>query len=365
MAIILAIIFFIVAVLIAINYTCSMRLGEKFTSIYMKEAVYTDEVDHIKGVLMWDRLKISLLWLAIFVISVNVLIYILTGYFTEKHTKINTEKSCANIFENYIENIDMAEKLDLSGNHFFNEIEKNKSRYVVVDRYNNKYTLKDEMIVNFAHDIKSPLTSIIGFLSLLEGDEDISEKSRKKYLKTALEKSMELERYLEDLFYIAKYDFEKVVDSKRKINLSIFLKQILDEFYPNLLEKSLNFKLDVDKNIFIVADLDEMSKVFENIITNAIKYSLKSSVFNVDVRFADMLYFEFSNKAEYISEKDLERIFDRFYRIDKSRNPNIGGAGLGLAIAKAIVKNMNGDICADYENGYFKITIKIPDIVCT
>lgn len=364
MALILAIMFFLLIVLIVINYTISLRLGEKFISIYMKDAVYADEVGQIRGVLIWDRLKISLLWIVIFMMSGNILIYILTGYFTEKHTKLNTEKNCANILENYIKNMDIEEKYGSAENIFFKEIEKNKSRYVIVDRYNNKYSMKDEMIANFAHDIKSPLTSIIGFLTLLEEDKDISEKSKKKYLETALLKSMELEKYMEDLFYIAKYDLEKVVNSKRKINLSILLNQILDEFYPNLLEKELNFKLYVDENISIIADLDDISKVFENIISNAIKYSLKSSDIIVDVMFTDVLIFEFSNRAEYISQKDLQRIFHRFYRTDKSRNPNIGGTGMGLAIAKTIIENMNGEISADYENGWFKITIKIPDIVC-
>ena len=136
----------------------------------------------------------------------------------------------------------------------------------------------------------------------------------------------------------------------------------MDEFYPNLLERSLSIKLDVDNRIFIIANLEEMSKVFGNIITNAIKYSVISSEIIINVTFKDILVIEFSNKTEHISEEDLSLIFNRFYRVDKSRDPNIGGAGLGLAIVKTIVENIKGEVFANYEKGLFKITIKIPGI---
>ena len=349
-------------VLIIMNYTFSLRIGEKFISMYMKDVVYTDEIDSIEGVLLWGRLKATIIYFFVFEIGILILVYIFTGYFVEKNTETRTERYCLKIFEDYINDVNSEEKNKLSENFFLSEIKKIRMRYAIVDRYNKKYSLKDDVIANFAHDIKAPLTSIIGFLSLIENDEDISEKSKKKYIKTALEKSVELEKYLDDLFYIARYDFEHIAESKRKINLSIFLNQLVDEFYPNLLERSLSIKLDVDNRIFIIANLEEMSKVFGNIITNAIKYSVISSEIIINVTFKDILVIEFSNKTEHISEEDLSLIFNRFYRVDKSRDPNIGGAGLGLAIVKTIVENIKGEVFANYEKGLFKITIKIPGI---
>ena len=362
MIIVMIMLVFIFIVLMTMNYTFSLRLGEKFVSMYMKDVVYIDEIDNIEGVLQWDRLKATIIYFFVFGTCVLVLVYIITGYFVEKNAKIRAERYCLNIFEDYINNANSEERNGLSESIFLNEIKKIRMRYIIVDRYNNKYSLKDDMIANFAHDIKTPLTSIIGFLSLIENDEDISEKSKKKYIKMTLEKSIELEKYLDDLFYVAKYDFEHIGESKRKINLSIFLNQLVDEFYPNLLERSLSIKLDVDNRIFIIANLEEISKVFENIITNAIKYSVISSEIIINATFKDTLVIEFSNRTERISEEDLSLIFNRFYRVDKSRNPNIGGAGLGLAIVKTIIENINGEVFANYENGMFKVIIKIPNI---
>ena len=120
----------------------------------------------------------------------------------------------------------------------------------------------------------------------------------------------------------------------------------------------------MDDSIRIIANLEELAKALGNIITNAVKYTKEFSTIKIKAKITDgLLNIEISNKSEYISEKDLSRVFNRFYRVDQSRNPNIGGSGLGLAISKAIIENMGGTIKAEYQGGNFIIKIFLPNLI--
>ncbi len=362
----LAIIIFVMSIIIiilkAINYTASFELGNKFISIYMKDSYVNDNIEGISGILLWGKLKSDILIFICLILIILVLTYIITGYFVEKNTKLNIEKNCIRIMKCYINHIDLSE--EDKREEFYEALTELSTKYLIVNRYSNNYLIKDEMIADFAHDIRTPLSSIIGFLTLIKNDNDMSEKSRDKYINTLLEKSYEVQSQLEDLFYISKYNFEHKNKSKKEENLKLFLDQISDELYPEYSNKGLIIDINVDDSIRIIANLEELAKALVNIITNAVKYTKEFSTIKIKAKITDgLLNIEISNKSEYISEKDLSRVFNRFYRVDQSRNPNIGGSGLGLAISKAIIENMGGTIKAEYQGGNFIIKIFLPNLI--
>ncbi|SUB56966.1 sensor histidine kinase [Peptoniphilus lacrimalis] len=362
----LAIIFFVMSIIIiilkAINYTASFELGNKFISIYMKDSYVSDNIEGISGILLWGKLKSDILIFICLILIILVLTYIITGYFIEKNTKLNIEKNCIRIMKCYINHIDLSE--EDKREEFYEALTELSTKYLIVNRYSNNYLIKDEMIADFAHDIRTPLSSIIGFLTLIKNDNDMSEKSRDKYINTLLEKSYEVQSQLEDLFYISKYNFEHKNKSKKEENLKLFLDQISDELYPEYSNKGLIIDINVDDSIRIIANLEELAKALVNIITNAVKYTKEFSTIKIKAKITDgLLNIEISNKSEYISEKDLSRVFNRFYRVDQSRNPNMGGSGLGLAISKAIIENMGGTIKAEYQGGNFIIKIFLPNLI--
>lgn len=220
---------------------------------------------------------------------------------------------------------------------------------------------KNDLIVYLAHDIKTPLTSMIGYLSLLDEVKDMPKKQKEKYTLIALNKSYKLEELINELFDIARFSSEKIVLEKEFLNLNTMLEQIVDDFYPILEE--LNKKIIIKKSdlIEIYGDSEKLARVFNNVIKNAINYSLDNSEITIDIikdeKFANVII---SNKGKKISDDKLNKIFEKFYRIDSSRTTKTGGSGLGLAIAKEIVELHNGDISVTSDDKFTRFYIKIP-----
>lgn len=220
---------------------------------------------------------------------------------------------------------------------------------------------KNDLIVYLAHDIKTPLTSMIGYLSLLDEVKDMPKSQKYKYTKIALDKSYRLEELINELFDIARFNSEKIVLEKESLNLNMLLEQIIDDFYPTLNE--LNKKIVINKSepITIFADSEKIARVFNNVIKNAINYSLSESTITIDIiKELNFVNIIISNKGKKISKDKLSKIFEKFYRIDSSRTTQTGGSGLGLAIAKDIVELHNGEIYATSDDKYTKFYIKFP-----
>ena len=196
---------------------------------------------------------------------------------------------------------------------------------------------KNDLIVYLAHDIKTPLTSMIGYLSLLNEINDMPLKQRVKYINIALEKSYRLEDLINELFDISRFNAETIILSKEELNLTMMLEQIVDDFYPILKENN--------KEITIKSD--DKARVFGNIIKNAINYSINNDKIEIEVKKDNQnVIVKVKNKGAKIPEEKLKRIFEKFYRADSSRTSKTGGSGLGLAIAKEIVELHNGKIIA-------------------
>jgi signal transduction histidine kinase len=206
---------------------------------------------------------------------------------------------------------------------------------------------KNDFIVNIAHDLRTPLTSIIGYLALLS-EEQINREISAKYASIAFEKSKQLENTVEALFDIAAFAMENVRLSKQEINLLKFLTQKQDEMYPQLSEAEMEIRIDIPETMpAIIVDGDLMARVMDNIIINAIRYAKAGKYIDIIAKEQDKnILISFVTYANPIPAAELERIFDKFYRLEKSRALSTGGSGLGLSISRRIVELHGGTLTA-------------------
>ena len=221
--------------------------------------------------------------------------------------------------------------------------------------------LKNELITNVSHDLRTPLTSIIGYLNLLKDGKYDTEEEAKQYLEIAYGKSEKLKYLVQDLFEYTKLTNGVVELSLDKVNLNDVIEQLTEELVPILEEKHLRFKKELSKEKAIVlADISSIVRVFENLLANAIRYSSENEEImiktTIDESFVTVC---FENKGEVIDPEDLDRIFDRFFKVEKSRTSNSTGSGLGLAICKNIINLHKGSIWADCEGDIVRFFIKL------
>lgn len=220
---------------------------------------------------------------------------------------------------------------------------------------------KDELIVYLAHDIKTPLTSMIGYLSLLSEIKDMPEKQRNKYIDITLDKSYRLEDLINELFDVARFNSEKIILEKEELNLNLMLEQIIDDFYPVLKELNKKIKFTPQEEIKLYGDPDKLSRVFNNLIKNAINYSSDDSNIDISaVKDEKNAIIKIKNKGKQIPKEKLDRIFEKFYRLDSSRTSKTGGSGLGLAIAKEIIELHHGKITASSTLKETNFTVILP-----
>lgn len=267
-------------------------------------------------------------------------------------------ESADKLFDKNVEYINLPPEMsevEKKLNHFKIEAIKNEK----LARENEEK--KDELIVYLAHDIKTPLTSMIGYLSLLSEIKDMPEEQRNKYIDITLDKSYRLEDLINELFDVARFNSEKIILEKEELNLNLMLEQIIDDFYPVLKELNKKIKFTPKEEIKLYGDLDKLSRVFNNLIKNAINYSSDDS--NIDIsaiKDEKNAIIKITNKGKQIPKEKLDRIFEKFYRLDSSRTSKTGGSGLGLAIAKEIIELHHGKITASSTLKETNFTVILP-----
>ena len=217
---------------------------------------------------------------------------------------------------------------------------------------------KNDLIMYMAHDLKTPLTSIIGYLTLLNDEKNISKELQEKYLKIALDKSLRVEELTNQFFDITRYNLHSMPINKTELNITYLLKQLIDECYPMLEKNNLKCVLNAPDKVNYLGDGDKLARAFGNLLKNAISYSYKDTVIEINVtEELDKLYITFRNKGAKIPDYKLEKIFEKFYRGDESRTSTTGGAGLGLAITKEIIELHNGKISVKNDDEYIEFNI--------
>lgn len=219
---------------------------------------------------------------------------------------------------------------------------------------------KSELIANISHDLRTPLTSIIGFLSAVKEKRYETEQERDEYIDITHSKARQLVHLINDLFDLTTLSDNQANLTKQRVNLNLLLQQFVMESEGTLPE-DMQTSLDLSKEtIWIQADPEKLIRVFENLLTNAIRYSLKPSTLTIQSKIEndDTALISFSNPASPLVAEEIDQLFKRFYKKDQSRTST--GSGLGLAIVKSIIQMHHGKVWATSDHEYFTISIKLP-----
>ena len=318
--------------------------------------IYHDYDQALEAYQLIFRNRLEWFWLmglfAVFLVSMWIYLRNFTKYFYEINRGID-----ALIEENPGEVI-LSPELSLTErkiNHIRHTLEQRKSEAAVAEQR------KNDLVVYLAHDLKTPLTSVIGYLTLLRDEGQISEELREKYLSISLEKAERLEDLINEFFEITRFSLSSITLEYSNVNLTRLLEQLTYEFQPMLSEKNLTCSLEMERDMTLRCDVDQMQRVLDNLLRNAVNYSFEGGTIRIGAaREGDDMKIRVSNRGNTIPKEKLERIFEQFYRLDSARSSRSGGAGLGLAIAKEIVELHQGTITARSEDERIEFEVTLP-----
>ncbi|MBR0411318.1 MAG: HAMP domain-containing histidine kinase [Eubacterium sp.] len=268
-----------------------------------------------------------------------------------------------------MKNGDLQVEIPVRGEDEFSEIaasvnEMRRDLYDTLESQRTAERTKDELITNVAHDLRTPLTSILGYLDLLTQGDFLTEEQRQKYLGIVSGKARQLETLIRDLFDYTRYDRDKVKIKKEILDLNLFMPQIVDEFYPSLMENQLTCRTEFYEGALNIEGNGELlARAIGNLMSNAIKYGSEGKIIEVKTgRMDKKAYVAVINYGKVIPAENLDKIFDKFYRVESSRSLKTGGTGLGLAIAKNIVNLHGGEIWAASDESGTRFQIELPEV---
>lgn len=263
---------------------------------------------------------------------------------------------------------DLNTEIEILGDDEFSMIAANLNRMeeeirVLMEKERESERTKNELITNVAHDLRTPLTSIIGYLELLSGRIPLGPDMQQKYIDIAYTKAKRLEKLIEDLFGFTKTNTGKIAMDIGQVDIVQLLGQLLEEFYPSFAEKDLTYELISNvPTKTITADGNLLARLFDNLINNAIKYGAEGKKVHVSVvAEEEIVTISVTNYGHVIPADELPLIFNKFYRVEQSRSTSTGGTGLGLAIAKNIVDMHGGTIAvaSDLNGTVFTVKLKV------
>jgi two-component system sensor histidine kinase VanS len=224
---------------------------------------------------------------------------------------------------------------------------------------------KNAIVTSLAHDLRTPLTSITGYLDLLANNTNLADETRDHYLKVVYNKSKNLENLIEDLFDYTRVSLGEISVHNITINMAQFVNQLVDEFYPSFRENELEYSVKIDaSHILVEGDGELLARAISNLISNAIKYGKDGKMVNVYLKKEkNQAVLQIVNYGQLIPEEALPHLFERFYRVEGSRSYETGGTGLGLSIAKEIIELHGGSISArsDFDGTVFEVRLEAKD----
>ena len=337
-----------------------------FTAKYMNtHEVYSADVgkDILVTEPLWSELKVFILTVLIIIVLICIAI---TFTVANLHAKAEVRKSITAtsvmLHDFMIEekgNIDIYPKEYAEISAQMSEIKSTMQRHEQMLK--EEASRKNDLIAYLAHDLKTPLTSVIGYLALLDEAQDMPIEQKTKYVNIALSKALRLEKLINEFFDITRYNLQQIDLEKESINLCHMLVQMTDEFYPLLNAHGNQTEVCVDEDVTVYGDSMKLARVFNNILKNAIYYSYPDTIIKIWAESTDTdVWIYFCNKGKTIPAGKLNSIFEKFFRMDEARSTNTGGAGLGLAIAKEIITLHGGKITAESENESTTFRISLP-----
>ena len=297
----------------------------------------------------------------------NIVVYIYVGIimavviyrFISKYVNANHE--VYNALDLILKEDNETIKLPSEVNEFSEKINEIKYDYILTKKSEREAEQKkNDLIVYMAHDLKTPLTSIIGYLTLLKDEKQISKELQEKYIKIALDKALRVEELTNQFFDITRYNLQKMPINKQKINLVYLLKQVIDECYPMLEKRNLKCDFKSIEKVIYIGDGDKLARAFDNLLKNAINYSYENTTIEIQLEQQEgKISIVFRNKGDKIPQYKLDKLFEKFYRGDDARTSSTGGAGLGLAITKQIIELHQGKIYVKNDDEYIEFFIEL------
>ena len=293
-------------------------------------------------------------------VYIGIVLAVIIYRFISKY--VNSINEVYNSLDSILKEDNETIKLPSEVNEFSEKINDIKYEYILTKKNEKEaQQKKNDLIMYMAHDLKTPLTSIIGYLTLLSDEKDISKKSQEKYIKIALDKALRVEELTNQFFDITRYNLHDMPINKKQINISYLLEQLVDECYPMLEKNNLKCNLKVPEKVIYMGDGDKLARAFDNLLKNAINYSYENTTIEIELNENDKgIIIKFRNKGDKIPEYKLSKIFEKFYRGDDSRKSTTGGAGLGLAITKEIIELHGGNIMVKNEDEFIEFNIVLP-----
>ncbi|MFV4940957.1 HAMP domain-containing sensor histidine kinase [Lactobacillus delbrueckii subsp. lactis] len=222
---------------------------------------------------------------------------------------------------------------------------------------------KDELITNVSHDIRTPLTSIIGYLGLLKNGAVTSQEDMLKYINIAYDKAEQMKSLANDLFEYTTLKSTKTKLNVTPINIKGMMEQVAAGFELEAEKKGIAFSVKARPDDLIVnADVEKLVRVYNNLISNALKYAAGASRINLVANLInhEQVELRVENNGEPIPKDKLKKIFDRFYRVESSRNTKTGGTGLGLSIVQGAVELHGGTIRCESNKDWTSFIILLP-----
>ncbi len=310
-------------------------------------ADYISEVEYVNTgyvadseIAMWQIVVMIVMGIVVFLISFMLLTENIVSYINEMTKSVR--KIAAG---------DLNEIVAVKGNDELAYIaaslnDMTEKLLVLMEKERDSERSKNDLITNVAHDLRTPLTSIIGYMGYLSSKKDLKDEERDKYIHMVYSKAKRLEKLIEDLFSFTKLNHGKIAMKVGKVDIVMLANQLLDDFYPSFENNSLEYELICDKSSVIInADGNLLARLFDNLINNAIKYGKEGKYIRIFIEEReDTVIVSVVNYGYVIPKEDINKLFNKFFRVEQSRSENTGGTGLGLAIVKNIVDMHKGNI---------------------
>lgn len=335
----------LVSVILAIiTMAAVMLIGLRIREKVLIDSIYKDHIfesEHLKEILnkpfLSEKMYMDMIFSFVFVIIFFALYYLLIS-----RKMVDGLRSISKSVEQMKEgNFDIT--LDLDGNDEVSVLarsvlEMSDEIKAMMEKQKRLEQEKDDLITSVAHDLRTPLTSILGYLDLILYNQEISMEEKVKYLTIVNKKSLQLKKLIEELFDYTRYSKNQMIPKKIKLDITKFMEQIVEEFYPSFYENHIEVCTNFPtKSIFIDADGDLLARAIGNILNNAVKYGADGKQIIITMKeVKSQIKISIINFGQIIPKEDIDKIFDRFFRVEQSRSEKTGGTGLGLAIAKSI-----------------------------
>ncbi|MFM1653561.1 ATP-binding protein [Brevibacillus sp. B_LB10_24] len=310
---------------------------------YRSNVRYEDSLHDVRSIIR--NIGDVNVFLIIFVPLAILFFFLLTKRYADYFMEISTGI-------HQLANGDFTSRVQISSDDEFGDIAKDINLAIVklkqaIERGDFAESSKDQLILNLAHDLRTPLTSVIGYLDFILNDDHLTKEQVKHYTTIAFTKSQRLEKLIDELFEITRMNYGMLTIEKKPIDLSELLKQVNEELYPAFEKNELTSRVNVIPHLPICGDGELLARVFENLLTNAIRYGNDGQFVDINGYLdGEEVVVQVINYGDQIPPEVLPHIFEMFVTGDKARTHQGGSTGLGLFIAKNIITQHNGTITA-------------------